>query len=512
MGKRIKKPINLAAASRARAEFYRQHPELAQPKRQFVKATHPQYRQYRESWLSLYKKAGGKIYYIDYTKRYPARNEYDWLEPVAYDNPIRAVYILDGNDNNFLAANDIQHVNLPREAKWVNGEQITSIDRLSRTVRIRVQFTKASKQRFRVAMYAHTNNAAYTPNERTARASFSYSRQLLNANERLGPFTERHGDFYEGKTDENGVAIIHDFFEVTPAVGDRYKFIAWDSNGKQVESVEITTKRSIYYVTMSPNNTTDAVTHADLKAAIEPVYSDLHTNLIDLGHINFDWNAEYISTERFYRQAFIEKVKSESNQHTLYQPHLIRIIFANQITKIANAIEISPKITVQQDHIDNNQIVIDTGVPLWIGMGGDGQNTWHPEPEVQCFSYSQDQDPPVPPVIESYNAALFTAVQDVNHAGLYQKLNFDITNVDLSVGSEMRVMFSHLGKTPSGVALRSDDNDDLPPELPGATLIATKPKFVPTPVDKQISSIIHEIGHSLGMVASSGTSLDQPDT
>jgi hypothetical protein len=92
-------------------------------------------------------------------------------------NRITTVQILDGDKDTYLAANAIQHVNLPVEDKWVDGVNIMNKDRLGRKIKVKVEFQeKLAGEDVTVHLLAHKDNAVYTVGEATRNPDFNIVR------------------------------------------------------------------------------------------------------------------------------------------------------------------------------------------------------------------------------------------------------------------------------------------------------------------------------------------------
>ncbi len=517
MGKRVKLPVDQVAATSARAEFYRLYPQLQGPQGQRldVAATDPNYRAYRKKWLELYEKFGGETYD---GKQYQGKYPDSLKEPVAYDNPILAIYILDGNNHTYLVsgANAIQYVNLPAEAKWVDGNHVRNIDRLSRTLRVKVEFTKQRAERFWVQLIAHRDNTEYSAPEKAARPSFQYQR-----NPRPGAtsnYTNAHGAEYRGQTGNNGTHVTGRVFEVTPAVGDRYRFIAWDSSGNKVYSVVFTTKRAVYYMTMTANNAPHAVPHANFCNRIEPVYSAVHTQMIYLGHEVLT-NAAGDCYDIDFPDQFLGEVNRVSNNqyanipnkiYAEFSPFLLRFVFADHLVNSVGGswfplLPVGPRpigpgsaavdVPVQTRNAPLTDPTADMRKALWIGFGrsrGNGNqatvpgNHWFISGELVREDRTTVNIP----------AANCTPVEidPPNRPGFYGQVRVRVDNLaPIATTGTIKLQVIFVNHSVSGVAKK--------PQTPGAVIQASRSSFRIISEAAQSSAAIHEMGHALGMVA-----------
>lgn len=521
MGRRIKLPVNQMAYADARAEFYQRHPELVNAGLRInVPAAHLRYKALRTEWLNLYEKYGGETHKgTEHQGKYP-----DTLnEPVAFDNPILAIHILDGNNHTYLQAghNAIQHVNLPVDMKWVDGNHVRNIDRLSRRLRVKVEFTKPGKERFRIQLVAHRDNTEYTPTEQAARASFQYQRAPMPG--ATDDYNKLHGNEYRGKTGANGTKVTDRVFEVTPAVGDRYKFIAWDTSGNEVHSVEFTTKRTVYYMTLRTHNAAHAVTTPALRAGVEPVYSNLHTQMIYLGEEQLAQAAgEYypISTPfDFLNQVNLTSrnpcVNFPTKTYTEFSPFLLRVVLGDHLANSYKAINDdwqgdrrllpvgpvpvgpgSPRVVVpvQMQQPPANDPHADMRKALWEGLGPVAVATTPTMPGSNWFVSGELTLHNQTTIAIPLANCTPEEIDPVNRPDFYGQVRVQVDNLtpNQTTGT-IRLSVIVVGRCVNGEANK--------PEAPGAMLQASRHNFAIIPAAKQIAAIIHEMGHSLGMVA-----------
>ncbi len=148
------------------------------------------------------------------------------------DEPkIVSVAYLDGADDKEIAGGK-HYVNFPRDAKWINNDEIKNIDRLSHKPRIKVRFNKPGSHSFKVKYIPNAGNAAYSGAEKGRTDHFKYQDQQKS---------------YSTDGDGTKILPIDDFF-VTAAGKDKYKLEAEDDKGNKVHSGELEIHRLIYYV------------------------------------------------------------------------------------------------------------------------------------------------------------------------------------------------------------------------------------------------------------------------
>lgn len=127
----------------------------------------------------------------------------------------------------------IQYVNIKRDAKYVDGTDITHIDSLGQKLRLKVKFDIAGIFKFKVKLVPDSTNVVYSANEKTRNSNFKYS-----------------SDEIEFTTDKNGEKVIDaDKIFTSPAGGDIFTISAKDDEGNEVTaSGKVKTGRLMYYL------------------------------------------------------------------------------------------------------------------------------------------------------------------------------------------------------------------------------------------------------------------------
>ena len=211
----------------------------------------------------------------------------------ALENRITKVHILDGDKDTYLAANGVQYVNLPVADKWVDGTFIRNKDRLGRKLKVKVEFQQElAGETVSVQLLAHQNNADYTLNEKNRKPVFNFTRSP--AAKALGVFDKNHGAAATGVTDDNGNFFAE--FDLSPAVGDQYKVIAWDKDDNRVQSVEIRTWRALYYMVLRYAHP-QSVPTVQINNQIDTTFLPNFTKWIFAGEVNDPANRCFVSAD-----------------------------------------------------------------------------------------------------------------------------------------------------------------------------------------------------------------------
>jgi hypothetical protein len=181
---------------------------------------------------------------------------------------IVSVAFLDKDDTTELAGNGKHFVNLPRDAKWVDGTQVANIDRLSQKVRFKVRFDKPGSHSFKVKFKPGASNAAYTGAEKGRNANFKYEE-----------------DEKSYTTDADGTKIVPTDFFVTAAGKDSWQLVAKDDQNNEVTSNSITTHKLVYCVELKMTGLT---TVASSLSVMTGEFSRHNTEFVALASVNMD--------------------------------------------------------------------------------------------------------------------------------------------------------------------------------------------------------------------------------
>ena len=227
------------------------------------------------------------------------------------DKPkIISIAYLGGGDNIEIAG-DKQFVNLPRNTKWVDGTEVKNIDRLGNRPRIKVRFDKHGSHVFKVKYIPNGGNVAYSPDEKGRNDNFKY--QYLQKS-------------YTTDSDGTKILPIDDFF-VTVAGKDKYKLQAVDDNGIKVTSGEIEVHRLIYCVEIKMKTLT---TVASSLATLKGEFAKHHFKLVALPSVEMDHMPNLGKDDD---DAFKTKARSayDTSQAPGKQPYVVAIAYTDHL-------------------------------------------------------------------------------------------------------------------------------------------------------------------------------------
>lgn len=455
---------------------------------------------------------------------------WNWKAQVL-ENRIVKVQIQDGNKDTYLTANAIQNVNLPVEDKWVDGVNIMNKDRLGRKIRVKVEFQQEMKDEdVTLHLLAHKDNTVYSVAEATRNPNYNIVK--VTADKPLGDFDKKQ-KILKGKTDEYGNFYAE--FELSPAVGDRYKVIAWDKDDNRVQSVEITTWRTLYYMVISAGATAQTVPLANFRGGLETAYTAEFTRLIHLGdetmaQLHPIQAHQYIDPISPIDFAHLVEAKCNAvttnfpgKRYVDFIPYLARFAFTDQL---ASSISNKPTLPVAAPIGVGNPVVrvpvklsnpteenptADMRKGLWIGFGKsimDGNketvpgNNWFISASVKFPDGTINLIP----------VANCTPVVDALRPGLYKDVDVRVDNLPAhQPNGEISLEVIVINRMVLGMA--------RPGNSRGIIILPCRAHFEVKTHANQISAGIHELGHALGMVAEpneieakGGTGLDKHDT
>jgi type VI secretion system secreted protein VgrG len=231
---------------------------------------------------------------------------------------IVSVQFLDGDDDTELAGIGKHFVNLPPNKKWVDGTNIQNIDRLSQKTRIKVRFNKSGSHKFKIKYEPGNNNAAYTDTEKGRNDNFKYE----------------DGEKEYTTDDADGTKIIAADFFVTAAGKDEYTLVAKDDYGNPaVKSNKIEMHRLIYYQELKMNS--PDVSPLGSMAGFEGEFAKFNIKLARLGRANME-HLKNIGGSDSDEHAFLSSARKAyaSSGATVKHPYVVAVAFTDHLAAI----------------------------------------------------------------------------------------------------------------------------------------------------------------------------------
>jgi hypothetical protein len=227
------------------------------------------------------------------------------------DAKITSIVLLDGDDKTELTANTKQYINLPRDKKWVDGTVVKNIDRLNRFPRIKVKFDKPGEHNFKIKLVPDGNNIVYSVAEKGRNTKFGHISVEL-------PF----------QTNPNGTKIVSDLY-FSSAGKNKFKFEATDSNGNKATSPDLETSRVVYFQKIIMTEIKTKVT-----TAIDTFKTEFENNgisLIELVDVEMEHLHNIGSTAE--QVTFLTKARTayNSSKGPGKAPYIVAIAYTDQL-------------------------------------------------------------------------------------------------------------------------------------------------------------------------------------
>lgn len=372
---------------------------------------------------------------------------------------------LDGGDDKEVAA-ATQWVNLPKEDKWVNGAEIENSDRLGLKPRLRVKFDRPGAHAFTVKLLEPTGTEAYSDTEKGRNADFKY--------------TEAEKRF---TTDADGTKIIDGDFKLVAGGGYKFKASAKDSKDKVVKTGELATTRLFYYVEAKMTGLTSVLGSTgdiDAEYANHHMVLKKHTALtIDRQHnIGSSADTQTLSGNVDTAVDGDETVKAT-------KPYLLTVAYTDHLA-VKHA-----DVVVSKSGVD----VGPSKPKVTIGVTAPGLLSPH---TVKTRYLWHDIVPGEGWLVEAKFHKNGGGVTDipadkVGHKGngdYWNAVEVDVTGLAAGTG-RIEVKVNVVDRMRGGLALGGANQ----------TCVCTRAWWRDQPDAKQTCTIIHEVGHKVGMVA-----------
>jgi hypothetical protein len=222
---------------------------------------------------------------------------------------IVSVEFLEGDSGAAVSASSYQWVNLPRDSQWVDGEHVTSIDRLGRQPRVRVTFSQPGSHVFLLRLLC-TSNSPYSDEEQSRNAAFRHT-------------TEERSYV----TDSDGTKIVDDF-ELSVRGGIHWQIQARDnSNTIHHFSEYLEARRLVYYQVIAMEGTPVPTSFDTYEGSVQRHGLELRrlgrTTMRRFANVGNDSEKDATSDEarRVYERACANRK----------EPHILAIVFTDHL-------------------------------------------------------------------------------------------------------------------------------------------------------------------------------------
>lgn len=374
---------------------------------------------------------------------------------------ILSVEFLDGTDDAIVTAEVKQFINLTRDVKWVDGVDILNIDRCSEKPRIKVRFDQPGTHTFKLKFVVDGGNIAFTTDEKNRNPKFK--------------FEDTEKDYTTGS---DGTLIITDFF-VSSGGNDVYSLSATDSkNNTKTSTGKIRTWKYVWYVEVKMKGLTSMVSSL---GTFESEYKANYITLKALSSVEMD-AMENIGEDE--QDGFKNKVVTafQTSDGAAKSPHAVALAYTGHLAvKDANqslnktAVDVGPgkpAVAIRMVGSDGNSHAlwrdVVTGEDWFVSCkylktGGNAATESVDIPKVKCSP-------------DTASGASYSVSVEVDH------LPAETGTITLTVNWANRWR--------AGISL-------------GGNVICacTKATWATRSEPNQLKTIIHEMGHKIGMTA-----------
>lgn len=381
------------------------------------------------------------------------------------DANIVSIAWLDGADDKEVAAGD-QWVNLPVAGKWVDGSLVKNKDRLGLKPRLKVKFDKAGAHSFKLKLLPPTGTPAYTASEKARNANFIH--------------TTTESSY---TTDADGTKIVAGDFQLV--AGGGYEFVAQakDDKGKTVKTGKLKTRRLVYYVEAKMTGLTSVL------GATGPIDAEFAKHGIVLKKLpalsvarqrNIGSNADSATLAGNVNSAVNASASTKAKK-----PYLLTVAYTDHLAVKNSGVPVS-KSGVDVGPGKPKVVIPVTARGLLAPNAVETHYLWHDIVPgegwfVRAKFHKNGGGTTVIPAAK---------VSSKGTGNFWDKVEVDVTGLPAARG-KVEVTVNVVDRMRGGLALGGANQ----------TCVCTRAWWRDQADSKQTCTIIHEVGHKVGMVA-----------
>jgi len=364
-----------------------------------------------------------------------------------------------------------QLVNLGRSDNFVDGKVVPSVDRAGAKVRLKVYFNKPGSHRFTVKCEPLDGNSKYSPGELARNSRFGYQKEQKS---------------YTTAGDGSLILPLDDFY-VGAAGKDKYVFHATDENGITVSTGNLEVHRLIYYVEIKMRSLTTCATNLEL---MERTYAKHNIKLARLPAVEMDFlpNIGMRDAEIFQENA--RRAYSRSSALGK-QPQVIAIAYTGHLAIKKENFQVGASPVVVGP--GSSPVLIPVGDPpsakslfpvtyfLWQGLVP-GEN-WFVSAKFIKTGGNQTSAVDIPAEKCKPVPSTSAIPQRAN------MVRIDVSSLQQGTGTIVLVV-NVVERMRAGLSFRGGN----------LICVCTKAWWTPVDIKTQNEIVVHEIGHSIGMV------------
>lgn len=405
-------------------------------------------------------------------------SEEDDVEP-----KLVSIEILDGDDDTIVTGTADQWVNLPKDNKYIDGKRIKNSDRLSKYVRLKAKFNKAGSFKFKVKAVADAKNIKYSDNEKGKNDNFKYLEEELS-------FT----------TGGDGTKIIEKDFYLDVAGGNTYSFEASDDkDNKAKSSGKVKTNRKLYYQEVVMEGNVEKTAAASL-ATFTGEFSKQKIELDGFDRVAIP-TMENIGSKSDSNK-FLSAVKKafNSSEGAKRSPYCVSVAYTDHLAvKNPKKDIVLPNVKADENAKAVSIMIAGEGLmdsqirprALWKNLvTGEGWfvNATFTDDEGKSHDISEDKVTPVP---------LNSSTPD-----LCMEVKVDVSNFTSEKGT-ITLTVNWVDRMRAGLSFGGTN----------VICVCTKAWWRAKGASSQNDTIIHEMGHQVGLTANGeGSGLDKIDS
>lgn len=367
-----------------------------------------------------------------------------------------------------------QWVNLPRDAKWVDGARVTSLDRCSFKPHVRVAFDRPGAHHFKLKLSGDAGNPVYSGAEKGRNAKFT--------------FEEAEKDY---TTNGDGTRVVPGDLFLTVAGASSWTVAGKDDYGHEARSGALAAKRLVYYVELPMAGLTTVATSLSTMAG---EFASHGAEMVSAGRQEMTHMPNVSTTDT---------ATFQSNARTAYQasgasakePFVIAIAYTDHLA-VKDAGQV-----VQKTGVTVGPGAAAVSVPI-VNAAGDSKSLWKNlvpgEGWFVSASYQTDAGGAAVAIPEASCTAVPTNASVPDNCSA---VSIDVTALPAGTGT-ITLTVDWVNRMRGGVSFGGN-----------IVCICTRAWWRTKTTAAQNQVMIHELGHQFDMVPQgAGTSTDQPAT
>ncbi|MCC2954920.1 hypothetical protein LK542_04730 [Massilia sp. IC2-477] len=393
---------------------------------------------------------------------------------------IKEIVFLNGQDGE--KANSVQqYVNLERSKTFVDGSTISNLDRLGNRPRLKVSFSKPGTHQFIVKCRPHADNADYSDGELARNPRFKYQKEQKS---------------YTTESDGSLILPLDDFF-TSLAGKDKYVFDATDTGGQTVSTGNLEVHRLIYLVEIKMRSLKSC---ANSLSIVEKEFAKHNIRLVNLPTVETDYLSNIGHEEKQTFLKNLEKAYSTSKAKSV-EPYSIAVTYTGHLAIkkskhriLQPSVKVGPGCPKELVEIVGDTPSSDSPIYFYLWQNLDSEDWFVSARFIKDSGTRAD--------IVNIPRNKCTAVSEKPNSPKAAKVSIDVSALPAATGTIELIVhtvdYMRAGMAFSGV---------------NVICVGTQAWWETIDEHEQNLTIIHELGHKIGMVPDgTGKWPDKPPT